>query len=314
MSTFGLAVSLEPLGLGAIVVGLFLTAWLVSWIAGRLAARLVDRAERRRAGDSRLDTASLVSLRQRETAIDLISTSVRYLAFVIAVVLSLVAVSGAQRIQTIVGASFLVVIVGFAVQRFLTDVVAGLLMFFEGWFRIGDTVAIDAWQAQGVVEKVSLRALTIRTIRGEIIHVPNSQVVALRVIPRGYWEVEVEFFASDLEKARDLVVEIARIVPVGPTRFLRRPELFETETLADDLHRITARCEVAVGREWLAEDLLPTLIKERAGKGLLLHGPIVTFVDERAVRSFARATGDLRRPDAAVQARRSRRLTLPRRR
>ena len=93
---------------------------------------------------------------------------------------------------------------------------------------------------------------------------PNSQVVALRVIPRGYREVEIEFFTSELEPGRALVEQIARIVPVGPTRFLRRPDLTETEALDEDLYRITARCAVAVGREWLAEDLLPQLIKERA--------------------------------------------------
>ena len=167
--------------------------------------------------------------------------------------------------------------------------IAGLLMFFEGWFRIGDTVAIDVLQVQGVVEAVSLRSLTIRSVTGEILHVANSQVVALRVIPRGYREVEIEFFTSALEPGRQLVEQIARIVPVGPTRFVRRPELTDTDALDDDLYQITARCAVAVGREWLAQDFLPSLIRERAAKGLLVHGPIITYVDERAARSFARA-------------------------
>ena len=284
----------KPLAVLLVAVVLFLAAWLVSRFAERLATRFVDRSERRRrrTGDE-LDTAAMTSLRQRETAIDLIETTVRYLAFAIAAALSLVAISGAHRLQTIIGASFLAVVLGFAVQRFLSDVVAGLLMFFEGWFRIGDTVSIDAWKAQGVVEAVSLRALRIRTIRGEIVHVPNSQVVTLRVIPRGYREVEVELFASEAQKGRELVEGVAPIVPVGSTRFVRRPEIVETESLASDLHRITARCAVAAGREWLADDLLPMLIKERADDGLLKHGPVVTFVDERAAQTFARAAGKL---------------------
>src|SRR4029077_4106693 len=154
-------------------------------------------------------------IRQRETAISLIQTTVRYLAFLIALVFSLVALSGAHRLQTVVGASFLAIVVGFAAQRFLADVIAGLLMFFEGWFRIGDTVAIDAWKAQGIVESVSLRSLTLRSITGEIFHISNSQVPALRVIPRGYREVEVEFFTTQLEQGRQLVEQVARIVPGG---------------------------------------------------------------------------------------------------
>jgi len=279
----------RPLAITIVIVGLFLLAWLVSRVASRIAAYVIYRAERRRAGEPGADTAILTGIRQRETAISLIQTSVRYLAFLVALVFSFVALSGAHRLQTVVGASFVAIVVAFAAQRFLTDVIAGLLMFFEGWFRIGDTVAIDVLQVQGVVEAVSLRSLTIRSVTGEILHVANSQVVALRVIPRGYREVEIEFFTSELEPGRNLVEQIARIVPVGPTRFIRRPELIDTETLDDDLHQITARCAVAVGREWLAEDFLPSLIRERAGKGLLVHGPIVTYIDERARRSFARA-------------------------
>ena len=279
----------RPLAITIVIVGLYLLAWLVSRVASRVAAYVIYRAERRRAGEPGADTAVLTGIRQRETAISLIQTSVRYLAFLVALVSSFVALSGAHRLQTVVGASFVAIVVAFAAQRFLTDVIAGLLMFFEGWFRIGDTVAIDVLKVQGVVEAVSLRSLTIRSVTGEILHVANSQVVALRVIPRGYREVEIEFFTSELERGRNLVEQIARIVPVGPTRFIRRPELIDSETLDDDLHQITARCAVAVGREWLAEDFLPSLIRERAGEGLLVHGPIVTYVDERARRSFARA-------------------------
>jgi small-conductance mechanosensitive channel len=287
----------RPLSVLIVVVGLFLLAWLVSRIATRIATYFVNRSERRRSAAGPVtDTGVISGIRQRETAIVLIQTSIRYLAFALAFVFSLATIAGAQRLQTVIGASFLAIVIAFAAQRFLTDVIAGLLMFFEGWFRIGDTVAIDPLKVEGVVEAVSLRTLTIRSITGETIHVPNSQVSALRVIPRGYRDVEIEFFTSRLEPGEELVEQIAAIVPVGMTRFVQRPELVETEALDDNLYRITAHCAVAVGREWLADDLLPTLIKERATEGLLVHGPIITFIDENAQRSFARAIGPRRRP------------------
>ena len=260
-------------------------------MAARIATYLVDRSERRRSGRGGdvSDSAVISGIRQRETAIGLIETSIGYLAYALAFVFSLATIAGAQRLQTIVGASFLAIIIAFAAQRFLMDVIAGLLMFFEGWFRIGDTVAIDPLKVEGIVEAVSLRTLTIRSITGETIHVPNSQVSMLRVIPRGYRDVEIEFFTTELEPGEQLVRQVAAIVPVGMTRFVQRPELVETEGLDDNLYRITAHCAVAVGREWLANDLLPTLVKERAAEGLLVHGPIITFIDEKAQRSFARA-------------------------
>jgi Mechanosensitive ion channel, beta-domain len=291
----------RPVAVIAIVAGLFLLAWLTSRASTRLAAFFVDRSERRRARGA-TDTGVMAGIRQRETAISLVATSVRYVVFSVAFVLSLATIAGAQRLQTVVGASFLAIVIAFAAQRFLMDVVAGLLMFFEGWFRIGDTIAIDVWQVRGVVEAASLRSLTIRSVTGEIVHIPNSQVSALKVIPRGYREVELEFFTSALEPGRALVERVARIVPLGPTRFIRRPRLEEAEQLDDSLFRITARCAVAVGREWLADDLLPTLVRERAETGLLLHGPIVTYVDEQALRSFSRALPDSRSEPAAAPA------------
>jgi small-conductance mechanosensitive channel len=276
-----------------VVIALFAIAGIVSKLATRFATYLVDRSERRRRGstDEDFDTGVIAGIRQRETAISLIETSVRYLVFALALLFSIVALSGAQRVQTIAGASFLAIVIGFAAQRFLTDVIAGLLMFFEGWFRIGDTVAVDALHVQGVVESVSLRSLRLRSITGEILYVPNSAVNALRVIPRGYREVEIEFFTTELEAGKQLVEQIAQVVPVGPTRFIRRPTLAETETLDEHLYRITARCAVTAGREWLVQELLPSLLKERAAEGLLVHGPIITYVDEQASHSFARAMG-----------------------
>ena len=280
----------RPVAVLIVVIGLFVAAWLVSAVAARVAVSYVTRSERRSSKGAGLsDTGVITGIRQRETAISLIQTSIRYLAFAFAFVLSLATIAGAQRLQTVVGASFLAIIIGFAAQRFLMDVIAGLLMFFEGWFRIGDTVAIDALHVQGIVESVSLRSLTIRSITGETIHVPNSQIVALRVIPRGYRDVEVEFFTTELEAGEALVEQVAEIVPIGMTRFVQRPELVESEALDDRLFRITGHCAVAVGREWLADDFLPQLIKERAAEGLLVHGPIVTYVDENALRSFSRA-------------------------
>jgi len=279
----------RPLSTLLAIVAVFLLAWLVSRIATRIAAAFVDRSERRRGAGATADSGVISSLRQRETAISLIETTIRSVAYLLAFLLSLAALTGAHRLQAIVGASFIAILIAFSAQRFLTDVIAGLLMFFEGWFRVGDTVAVDALQVRGVVESVSLRSLTIRSITGEIQHISNSQVVALRVTPRGFHEVEVEFFTSALVPGRELVDQVARIVPAGPTRFVRRPELVDTEKLDDDLYRITAHCAVAVGREWLAEDLLPNLIKERAAKGLLVHGPIVTYIDEQAAESFQRA-------------------------
>ena len=180
------APALAPVGRVAAIALLFALAWLVSRLSGRVAAYVADRSERRRAREEVADTSVIQSLKQRDTAISLIQTSVTYLAFLVAVMLSIVTLLGGRRIETVVGASFLAVVLAFAAQRFLTDVIAGLLIFFEGWFRVGDTVRIEPWGIEGIVERVSLRSTVIRGLGGVRQHVQNSEVKATRVIPRGY--------------------------------------------------------------------------------------------------------------------------------
>jgi hypothetical protein len=279
----------EPFGKLVFVAGFFLLAWLLSLVAGRAAAWAVDRSDRRRSreGDA-MDTGLITSLKQRETAISLVATSARYLFYGIALLLSLAVLTGARRVETIVGASFLAILLGFAAQRFLMDIISGLLIFFERWFRVGDTVAIEPWDVEGIVEEFSLRSVKIRTATGEVVHVANSEVKAARVIPRGYRELEIEVFMSEGEQGRTLVEDVARVVPVGPTHFVRRPAVEEVEQLDDHLFRIRAQAAVAFGREWLAEELFPSLVKERSSEGVLVHGPVVIRVDEQANRRFAR--------------------------
>ena len=287
-----------PFGRLIVIAGLFGLAWLAARMAGRGAAFLVDRTERRsRLGADHVDTGVISGLKQRETAITLIQTSVTYLVFGIALLLSIMTLTGAQRVETVVGASFLAVVLGFSAQRFLTDVLAGLLMFFEGWFRVGDTILVEPYDIEGVVERVTLRSIEIRSLSGEVIRVHNSEVKAVRVVPRGFREFEAELYASDLDAGRELVERVARIVPAGAGHFVRRPKVDETEELDDDLHRIRVRAAVAPGREWLAQDFLPSMIRERAEEGLVVHGPVVTAVDDHATRRFARAawTGGRRR-------------------
>jgi small-conductance mechanosensitive channel len=268
-----------------LIVGMFVAAIVVSRIAGLVAGWLVSR--RHVEGDE-ASADAVARLQQRETAASLTQTTVRYLAFGLAVVLSIVVLSGVRNVDTIAGGAFVAIVLGFAVQRVLWDIIAGLLMFFEHWFEVGDTISVEPWGLQGVVEEVSLRSVRLRSVHGEIIHVQNHQVLAARLIPHGLRELEIELFVSDLEAGERLVERLSRLVPVGPTHFIRAPQVVETEQLDDDLYRITASAAVAPGREWLAEDFLPKLARERTD-GLIVHGPVVTPIDEQAARRFARA-------------------------
>jgi Mechanosensitive ion channel len=278
-----------PFGGLVVVLALFAVAWLVSRTAGRLATFIVTRSESKHAPGIE-DSGVIASLKQRETSISLARTSVRFAVYALAALLSLGVLIGADRVETIAGASFIVILVAFAAQRFLVDLLAGLLMFHERWFQIGDTVVIEPLKIEGVVEDATLRTVTLRNVAGEVIRVSNSEVKAIRVVPRGYRRLDMELFVTDADAGRELVRHVGGLVPTGPTHFIRPPVVVESDRLEDDLHRIRAAAAVPLGREWLAEDLLPSLLRERARDDLLVHGPVVMYADEHAERRFARAT------------------------
>jgi hypothetical protein len=264
-----------------VIVLLFAAAWLAAKIASRIAFRLVERGERSRG-------RTLARTKERETAISIVQTSTRYAVWAIAVVLGFVVAFGQTGTQALIGASFLAIVIGFAVQRFLIDLLAGVVMFFEGWFRIGDAIRIEPWNVEGIVEEVSLRAVVVRGAGGEIQRVHNSQVLAVKLYPRGFREAEIEVIVRDVGQARTKIEGMIPLLPVEPTRFVRAPELVECRELGGGLADVRLRAAVVPGREWLVQDLLPSLLKEVLGEELLVHGPFVSFVDEVAQRRFGR--------------------------
>ena len=277
-----------------VIAALFLAAWVVARSSAFLARKLVAWHDRRH-GDVPLEqTGKIANLKRRETVVSMIRTAISYGAFATAIVLAVAQLTGGvDRLTALAGASFAVLVAGFAAQRILADLLAGLVMFVERWFAVGDTVVVPLLDVQGVVEDVSLRRTKLRSVNGEAIHVHNSQIPAIRVLPRGVKELAVEFFVRDREQAEHAVRSLTAILPEGPTTFIRRPWIEEVNDLADALVRMRLRATVAPGREWLAENFFPDLLRERLGD-VIVHGPVTLAVDDRATRTFARATGALR--------------------
>ena len=184
------------------IILLFAAAWAVARLSALVARRVMvwhDRRNHAPSGDLR---AKIIELKRRETTVAVIRTGIGYFAFLAAIVLAAAQVTGGfDRLTAVAGASFVLILVGFALQRVLIDILAGFSMFMERWYSVGDTIAIPTMELQGVVEDVSLRRTKLRTLDGESIHIHNSQIPAVRVLPRGVKELGVELFVSDRERA-----------------------------------------------------------------------------------------------------------------
>jgi hypothetical protein len=286
----------SPWGRIVVIVGLFAAAWAVSRLSALVARRLLAWHDRRHSESDLEATGKIANLKRRETLVSVIRTGIAYAAFATAIFLSVAQITGGvDRLAALAGASFALIVAGFAAQRLVIDILAGLTMFVERWYSVGDTVVIIAGiEHQGVVEDVSLRRTKLRALNGEVIQIHNSQITAARVLPRGVKELEIELFVSKREAGERLVADIATILPEGPTTFVKRPWISRADELSPVLTRLRMHATVAPGREWLAESFFSDLLKQRAGDGLIVHGPVALAVDERATRSFARASATTR--------------------
>ncbi|MES3516918.1 MAG: mechanosensitive ion channel family protein [Natronomonas sp.] len=103
--------------------------------------------------------------------------------------------------------------IGFAMQDVLKNFVAGVFIFVEKPFKIGDWIEWD--DNAGVVEDVSLRITRVRTFDNELLTVPNSQLtdnVVKNPVDREKLRLKFVFgigYDDDIEKATDIIMEEA---------------------------------------------------------------------------------------------------------
>jgi moderate conductance mechanosensitive channel len=251
-------------------------------VLGRTLKLVFAKLEERHPAEER----ELARLRRRETVIVLVANAIPYATTI--VVLIVLASLFLPQAATLGGSAFLGVIVGFAAQRFLMDVVAGALIAFERWYGVGDFLMVEPAKASGLVEEFGLRTTVIRNLNGDLAYVPNSQIIAAVRSPLGYRRYSIEILTSDAEAARRALESVGRRAPVGEARFLLPPRVVEERELGDGVWLVRGRADVPPTMEWLVEDLLVRRLRSQLAEDGLLAEPIVYTLDETTLKRYAR--------------------------
>jgi small conductance mechanosensitive channel len=116
-----------------------------------------------------------------------------------------------QSLATIGAAATLAI--GFALQNVIQNFVAGIFIFADRPFRIGDWIEWDGHS--GVVEDISLRVTRVRTFDNELLTVPNSQLtddVIKNPVANEQLRLKFDFgigYEDDIDKATEIIVEEA---------------------------------------------------------------------------------------------------------
>ena len=134
--------------------------------------------------------------------------------------------SGSDRLDItslIAGLGIAGIALGFAAKDTLSNIVAGIFIFWDKPFYIGDLVEIE--NEYGEVQNITLRTTRIITPDGRMVSIPNQNIAANKVIsytmfPHLRLDIDVTIGVNeDIENARREMLSIIR----GDERFMKEP-------------------------------------------------------------------------------------------
>jgi small conductance mechanosensitive channel len=192
-----------------------------------------------------------------------------------------------QALATIGAAATLAI--GFALQDVIKNFVAGVFIFTDKPFRIGDWIEWD--DNAGVVEDISMRVTRVRTFDNELLTVPNSQLtndVVKNPVDAEQLRLKFVFgigYDDDIETATDIIIEEAerhedileepapsvRLVELGDSSVGLQSRIWIAEPSRSDFVKTRAEYVQAVKQRFDQEDINIPYPNRTIGGGLELE-------------------------------------------
>ncbi|WP_433667451.1 mechanosensitive ion channel family protein [Nocardia sp. CA-136227] len=104
---------------------------------------------------------------------------------------------------------------GFGAQRIVQDLLAGFFLITERQYGFGDVVRIavsgNSAEAEGTVEDVTLRITTLRSADGEVVIVPNGQIVKVTNLSKDWARAAIDVpvpATSDINKVNEVLRDV----------------------------------------------------------------------------------------------------------
>ena len=129
------------------------------------------------------------------------------LTFIGAMVLSAV---GVNVTALVAGLSIVGIAVGFAARDSLENFIAGVTILVDKPFKVGDYIVVE--DHYGQVDEITLRSTRIRSVRNEVMVLPNTQMITTQVVnhtKQNTLRVDIDFGIAYKEypnEARDVVL------------------------------------------------------------------------------------------------------------
>jgi moderate conductance mechanosensitive channel len=144
--------------------------------------------------------------------------------------------------------------VGFASQSLIKDVINGLFILFEDSLSVGDVVTLRS--ISGQVEKVTLRAVTIRDLAGKVHVIPNGTIDMITNMTKDYSRYILDIGVAYRENVDDVIAMLREIDagmrqdPVYGKDILEPIEILGLDRFEDSAVIIRARLKTRPLQQW----------------------------------------------------------------
>ena len=225
-----------------LVLGSVLLARFVAWVG----EKITDRIDARATGGDALVRSE--AAKHRHSLTQVITWTLIVLIYAVAVFAVLdragIPIGGLVAPATVLGVGL-----GFGAQRIVGDVLAGFFIITERQYGFGDVVSIQVVggveAAEGTIEDVTLRVTRLRSANGEVVTLPNGQIVKVTNLSRDWARAVVDVpvpTTVDVNRVneilRDVGAEAFRDQRLRPL-LLDPPSVMGVETI--DLEQVNVR-------------------------------------------------------------------------
>jgi moderate conductance mechanosensitive channel len=188
----------------------------------------------------------------------------------------------------IAGAGIAGVALGFGAQSLVKDFISGTFMLIEDQYGVGDI--IDAGEASGTVEAVSLRTTRLRDVNGTVWHIPNGNIPRIGNMSQQWARALLDVSLAtdtDVDHAQDVIKRVADSVWNDSDwhgEILEEPEVWGVERLGPDAIVIRLVVKTKPAEQFtVMRELRRRLLEAFAAEGVELPDPgRVVWVEREA--------------------------------
>jgi small-conductance mechanosensitive channel len=224
----------KALHIALVVLFALIATRIIRWVAARISRRL-DQGD---AGDEVLRPESVKHRKAVSSVISSVAIALLYVMVSVDIANQLgLPVGSLVAPAAVIGAAL-----GFGAQRIVGDLLSGFFIITEKQYGFGDLVelTVSAGSAVGTVEDVTLRVTKLRTSDGEVVTVPNGQIVKSLNQSKDWARAVVDIpvpASADINRVNEILRDVstaAMRVEGLPDLLLDEPALMGVESIERD--------------------------------------------------------------------------------